>query len=310
MDMKFRKTILLLSVLVLCLSLFAASYGVFSTSNLDGKHEFISWTGEQVELYGFGLYKNDSVSGAEQEIAQDIVTLVLGIPILLLSLFHVGRGSMRGRFLLAGTLGYFLYTYASYSFLSTYNSFFLIYVLLMSASFFAFLLTLMSFDLQTLKSYFQAKTPVKFIGGLLIFISVAVLLMWLSRILPSLVTEKFPYGLDHYTTLVIQSLDIGFIVPGGIVAGILLIKRKAFGYLLAPVFVIKAVTLLTAITMMSIKMRVAGIETSMMEVGLFTFFNLLSFYGIILILKNIKEPTSRTGERKMTRKKRKEKWIS
>ncbi|WP_404328816.1 hypothetical protein [Mesobacillus maritimus] len=308
--MKFRKAILLLSVLILGLSLFAASYGVFSNASNNRNLEFISWSGEEVELYGDGLYKNDSVSGAEQEIAQDIVTLALGIPFLLLSLLLVGGGSIRGRFLLAGTLGYFLYTYASYSFLSTYNSFFLVYVFVMSASFFAFLLTLMSFDLQTLKNHFQARTPVKFIGGLLIFIGGAVLLMWLSRILPSLVTDKVPYGLDHYTTLVIQALDIGFIVPGGIVAGILLIKRNAFGYLLAPVFVIKGVTLLTAITMMSIRMRIAGVETSLVEIVLFTIFNMVIFYALFLILKNIKEPTSRTGNRKMTRKKRKEKWIS
>jgi hypothetical protein len=52
-----------------------------------------------------------SAEVAPQGIVQDYVTLFLGIPLLFLSLFMANNGSLRGRFLLSGALGYFLVTY-------------------------------------------------------------------------------------------------------------------------------------------------------------------------------------------------------
>ena len=55
------------------------------------------------------LYARDSVSMASQAIAQDFVTLVIGIPLLIISFCSVvKRDSARGWFLLTGTLGYAL----------------------------------------------------------------------------------------------------------------------------------------------------------------------------------------------------------
>lgn len=97
-------------------------------------------------MYGSGIYKNDSLSAAAQAIAQDGVTLVVGIPLLLVSLLLSLRGTIRGRLLLAGALGYFTYTYASYCFLAMYNDLFLVYVLLFSGSLFAFILVFRSVE--------------------------------------------------------------------------------------------------------------------------------------------------------------------
>ncbi|MFD1906286.1 hypothetical protein ACFSQ7_23430 [Paenibacillus rhizoplanae] len=115
------------------LGVVATGIGLFSGegSENEGSHPiFTSIRGEQIELYGTGIYKNDSLSAAAQAIAQDGVTLVVGIPLLLVSLLLSLRGTIRGRLLLAGALGYFTYTYASYCFLAMYNDLFLVYVLL------------------------------------------------------------------------------------------------------------------------------------------------------------------------------------
>ncbi|ALC92986.1 hypothetical protein AM500_23830 [Bacillus sp. FJAT-18017] len=235
------------------------------------------------------MYKHDSVSGAEQEIAQDIVTLVLGIPLLIVSLFLSNKGLLKGRLLLAGTLGYFLYTYASYSFLSAYNPFFLIYVLLMSTSFFAFTLILTSFNTNALAARFKETMPVRFLGGVLIFLGIAIGLMWFGRIVPSLTRKVVPVGLDHYTTLVIQALDLGFVVPIGIVAGWMLLKRRPAGYLLGPIIIIKVLTLSTAVTAMAVRMFLAGVTTSLAETGIFAVITLLIAFCLYLVLYNVKE---------------------
>ncbi len=286
--MKFKKIIGLLVLLIVIFATVASVWGIFSNQG-PGKYEFHSLHGENVEIYGKGLYRYDSVSGASQVIAQDGVTLVLGIPVLMIALYLARKGSLKGRLLLNGILGYFLYTYASYSFLVMYNSLFLVYVLLMGASFFAFTLTMMSWDEVDLSVYFSPKMPVNFIGGFLIFLAVIIGLMWLDRIMPYLTREGVPAGLEHYSTLVIQALDLGFVVPAAFVSGLLLIRRKPFGYLLAPVITIKAIALLTAVIAMMIGMAQAGVRVSLIEMIIFPSFDLIAISCLVLMMWNMKE---------------------
>lgn len=287
--MKVKKEVSVLVFSIIIFSLFASAYGLFSTQG-PGQHEFESIHGETVSIYGKGLYRNESVTMAAQAKGQDIVTLLFGIPLLIISIILARKDLIKGRLLLAGTLGYFLYTYASYSFLAMYNPLFLIYVVLFSTSFFAFTLTMMSFDIEKLGLYFKAKTPVKFLGSFLIFLGFSIGLLWLGRIMNPLMSGIAPPELGHYTTLVIQALDLGFVVPVAILAGILLIRRKPFGYLLASVIIIKGITMLTAITAMAIGMIRAGEPIVIMELILFPAFNLVTIFAMYLIMKNVQEP--------------------
>ncbi|MFP7299237.1 hypothetical protein [Neobacillus niacini] len=287
--MKYKNTISILVIIVAILSLFSTSYAIFSNHG-QGEYEYKSIYGESVSIYGKGLYVHDSVSMAAQAIAQDYVTLFLGVPLLLLSFYLYRKGLLKGSLLLTGTLGYFLYTYASYSFLSMYNSMFLIYVALMSASFFAFTLMMVSYEIHNLPLFFAEKTPVKFLGGFLLFVSFVFGMMWTGKLgFPLLKQTPPPEDLQHYTTFVIQALDLGFVVPAGLLAGVLLMMRKPFGYLLAPVIIIKEITLLTAMTAMIFLQIRAGVEIGSMLVWSIVLFNLVVIYCMFLVLRNIKE---------------------
>jgi hypothetical protein len=286
--MIYKRTISLLVILITILSIFATSYAIMSNQGT-GEYEYQSIIGETVSIYGKGLYSHDSVSMAAQAIAQDYVTLFLGVPLLLLSFYMYRKGFLKGSLLLTGTLGYFLYTYASYSFLSMYNSMFLIYVALMSASFFAFILMMMSFDVENLSLFFSEKMPVKFLGGFLLFVSFVFGMMWTGKLGFPILNNTPPADLQHYTTFVIQALDLGFVVPTGLLAGILLMMRKPFGYLLAPVIIIKEITLLTALTAMILLQLKAGVEIGYLLVWSVILFNLLVIICLILLMKNIKE---------------------
>ena len=286
--MKYRKSVKILVFLIIVGAIVATSNGIYSNQGQE-PYKYKSIFGETVSIYGKGLYKHDSVSMASQAIAQDYVTLFLGIPLLLLSLYLSRKGQLKGRLLLTGTLGYFLYTYITYSFLSMYNPLFLLFVALMSASFFAFTLTMMSFDIPKLPMFFDRQLPVKFIGGFLLFTSFMFGMMWVGKIAPSLINNSAPDGIDHYTTLVIQALDLGVVIPVGFLAGILLIKRKPFGYLLASIITIKEITLLTALSAMNYLQIQAGIQVSFGMLAIVFFINVVVIYCMILILKNINE---------------------
>jgi hypothetical protein len=286
--LKFKKSITVLVSLIAILSITAALYGILS---FEGEpFQFESIHGQTVNIYGKGLYRYESESLASQAIGQDIVTVLLGIPILMYSFCLAKKGTFKGKLLLTGTLGYFLYTYITYSFLSMYNNFFLIYVMNMAACFYAFVLSIMSIDVDKINENFSDKLPRKTIGVFLIFIAVAISLMWLKIIVTPLMNGTVPVELEHYTTLVIQALDLAFVVPTAILAGILLFRKKTFGYLLAPIIIIKAAALLMAITAMIVMQMIRGIEVDMVQVGVFLVFDLIIVVCLAMIMKNIKEP--------------------
>ncbi|MDF2612264.1 MAG: hypothetical protein K0S71_50 [Clostridia bacterium] len=289
--MKFKKSVSILVLCIVILSLTACLAGLFSDGG-SGQYEYKTINNEIVKIYGSGLYKNDSISVAAQGKASDFVTLVMGIPLLLLSGYFAVKGSFKGKLILTGTLGYFLYTYMSYTFLWMYNQFFIIYTLLMSLSLFAFIFTIMSFDVENIADKFKRQLPVKFLGGFQIFIAFTIGMLWLGKIAPSIFEGAVPGGLEHYTTLVIQGMDLGIVVPAALLSGILLIKRKPFGYLLSSVIIIKGITMLTAISAMIINQAVHSVKMSTAEIVIFPLFNLMAIVCLMILLKNTAESSA------------------
>lgn len=288
--MKNKNLINILVLLIVIGSLICSLAGLFWKGG-NGQYEFKSINNEIVKITGSGIYKNDSVSITAQGKAIDMVTLVLGIPILLISLYFANRRSFRGRLILTGTIGYFLYTYMSYTFLWMYNPLFIVYVFLMSSSLFTFILLMMSFDMENINSYFDKKLPIKFLGGFQIFIAFAVGMLWLGKIAPSIFSCAVPVGLEHYTTLVIQGMDLGFVVPTAVLSGVLLIKRRSLGYLLSSVVIIKGITLLASITAGIVYLAMDNVSVNMVEVGVFSFFDIVAVFALVLLMKNIKAPS-------------------
>ena len=282
---KFNKSINILVLCIIALALVACLFGLFSSGGT-GQYDFKSINNETVKIYGEGIYKNDSISGVAQGKASDFVTLVMGIPLLMVSLYFTNKGSFRGKLILTGTLGYFLYTYMSYTFLWTYNPLFIVYVAIMSASLYAFILSFMSFEIEKVPAMFNEKLPTKFLGGFQLFVGFAIGMLWLGKIAPSIFKGAIPLGLEHYTTLVIQGMDLGIIVPAAFLSGILIIKRKPFGYLLSSVIIIKGVTMLTCISAMIINMALMGADISLTEILVFPTLNLFAVICLILLLKN------------------------
>ena len=287
---KFNKSINILVLIIIVLALAACLFGLFSSGGI-GQYEFKSINNETVKIYGEGIYKNDSISAVAQGKASDFVTLVLGIPLLIASIYFTTRGSFKGKLMLTGTLGYFLYTYMSYTFLWTYNPLFIVYVIIMAASLYAFILSFMSFEIEKVPAMFNEKLPTKFLGGFQLFVGFAIGMLWLGKIAPSIFKGAIPLGLEHYTTLVIQGMDLGIIVPAAFLSGILIIKRKPFGYLLSSVIIIKGVTMLTCISAMIINMALMGVDMSLAEILVFPILNLFAVICLILLLKNTTKQT-------------------
>jgi len=252
-----------------------------------------SFRGEQVTINARGLYSWDTVSSVAQMQANDLVTLLLGLPLLALSFWLARRGSLRGQLLLTGTLGFFLYTYMSMCFGAAYNQFFLVYVALFGLSLYAFILSMLSFDLKTLPQHFSAHTPRRGIAALFIFTAAFLSLAWLGRIVPSLFQDQIP-PLENVTSLFIQAMDLVLIVPLCLLAAILLLRRSAWGYLLAAVALLKFLTMGTAVTVMGLNMARVGVPISIVELGIFATITVLNLVLVVALLRNVEQGDVRT----------------
>ena len=285
--MKYRNPLIILLCIIFVLSLIAAGRGLLDQTAGES-FEFTSHRGETVMIYGRGLYFYDTVSMAIQQQANDFILLFVGLPLLVISTILTMRGSLRGHLLLTGTLGFFLYTYMSMAMLTSYNNLFLVYVVLFSVSLFALILSLMAFQLDTLPGHFSENLPRGWIAGLCFLIGLFLLMAWLSKIGKPLLENNIPL-LENTTTLVIQAMDLGLIVPLVFLAGILLLQRKPWGYLLSSIALFKGLTMGLAVSTMAINMTLHGVPDSLGIMIPFGVITLLTMVMSVIVLKNVDE---------------------
>ena len=216
----------------------------------------------------------------------DLITLVVGLPLLWIATWLAFRGSLCGKLLMTGTLGFFLYTYMSMATLASYNALFLVYVVIFALSFYAFILSMMSFDLEALPQAFSKKLPHGWIASLMFLVGGFLLLAWLGRIVPPLFQGETPI-LENTTTLVIQFMDLGLIVPLAFLGGILLLRRHAWGYLLSSIMLTKGITLGLGVSAMAINMVRMGVADSLGIMVPFLVITLLNIVMVTVLLRNV-----------------------
>jgi hypothetical protein len=284
--MKMNPALKWLIPLIFVLTLVAALAGLWPAEGTP--YPLTTFRGEEVTINAHGLYYWDTVSSAAQMQANDLVALTLGLPLLAVSFWLARRGSLRGRLLLAGTLGFILYTYITMTFGAHYNALFLVYVALFSLSLFAFVLVMMSFDLETLPAHFSAKLPRRWIAGLLFFAAAFLTLAWLGRIAATFAPGAVP-ALENTTSMFIQAMDLGIIIPVCVLSGILLLRRSAWGYLLTAVGLVKFMTLGISVSLMGLNMARVGAPDSAALVGVFGMLALMAVVLTLVLFRNIAE---------------------
>jgi len=289
--MKTGKPNPILIAAIILLSSVATTSGIFSNEG-SGHYQYTSIRGQEVTLYGKGLYKHMSAEVAPQGIAQDYVTLFIAIPLLIIGFVLNRRGSIKGKYLLSGVLGYFLVTYLFYTAMAMYNRLFLVYVALLSTSFYSFITSLLSFDSNRLYKSFKPFTFFRFAGGFLIFSSIAIAFLWLSIVVPPLLNGTIvPKEVEHYTTLIVQGFDLGILLPAAFLSGVLWLKKKPLGYLFAPIYFIFLSLLMTALTAKVIVMGMLGYNI-IPVVFIIPTFNVITIACAVLILRNVVEVSS------------------
>jgi hypothetical protein len=192
-------------------------------------------------MYGRGIYKNDSLMAGAGFRGTDAITLLVAIPFLLSTYAFARRGSQNGMILLIGSLFFFLYNGASLTFSAAFNPLFLAYTALFSVSLYATLTALVTFNLQSLVARVQPGFPQRGIAIFLIIAGIGTLFIWMSDILPALISGIAPATLGPYTSMYTHGFDSAVITPAAVLIGIFLLQRKPLGYLFcAPILILCA----------------------------------------------------------------------
>jgi hypothetical protein len=215
------------------LAIIATSMGLF-WQNSGSPFTFTTLHSESVQMYGQGIYQNDTYFKAPIFRGTDFVALFVCMPLLIVSFWRYRQGSLRGRLLMLGVLAFFLYDGISLAFSAAFNSLFLVYTALFSASFLALVYALTEIDLAVLLAHISPGVPRRGIASFMFAAGLGTGFIWLSEIVGSLAQGQLPVeALGPYTTLVTHALDIGIIAPVAILTGVYLLRRAPVGYLLA-----------------------------------------------------------------------------
>ncbi len=188
--------------------------------------------GEHATYQSGGLYRYNPASVAREGIVWDAIDIVLALPLFIAAIWLDRRGSLRGRLLLLGTLFYFTYKYFQYAVMLAFNPLFLVYVAIFTLSAVAFFMALAGVDVARLPNRISDHFPHRLIIGFTSVMGVALILMWLGRIIPYTLADRFPDEFAGMTTLVTQALDLGMVVPLMLTTAVLLWRRSVWGYLL------------------------------------------------------------------------------
>jgi hypothetical protein len=289
--MKAFSIIIILSLVVALSAAIAAGIGLFWRGS-GSSFSFSTLRGHKAEIYGQGVYRYDTLFFGAGFKGQDAVVLFLGVPLLIIALILSIRGSAGGQLLLTGILGYFLYVYASMALGASYNRLFLLYIIIFSASLFAFIQSFASVDLDLIATWIPGELPIRSLAIFMFAAGIITIFVWGAPLVTALISGGPPERMDSYTTMVTFALDLAVITPATILCAILVLRGEPLGYAIAIPLLTIIILLAPQIILSTIFQRSAGVPFTTGEmvgpVAGFVVLGLLASWLLIAILRGIK----------------------
>jgi hypothetical protein len=163
----------------------------------------------------------------------DWLTLVVAVPLLMMSTVGAQRGSARAFLVWAGAVGYGVYNYAFYLLGAALNVFFPLYVAALVLAAVILIITLGRVDASSV----ALKTPsvvMRLVGGSFVMIGVGLAAVW-TAMWAAYVFAGRPTPVDPDAFRLVAALDLSLMVPSLVSGGALLWQQRAWGVLVAAI---------------------------------------------------------------------------
>ena len=250
MNTNRRIELVALCLVVAILAGAAATVGVFFRG--DGSVEnVVSPRGERYQMIVSGVYRYNAQRVVAEGIGWDVFTLFAAVPALLLCLIWLARGTLRARLFALGVLAYLFYQYLMYSVAWAFGPLFLLFVAIFALSLVAIVRIAATINMEELDSRTGPRFPALGMGIFSLAMAALLIIMWMARIVAAM-NGKIDGVLLGQTTLVVQALDLGLVVPLAVFTGVTALRRRRIGYLLSSVVAIKGTAMAAAICAMLI----------------------------------------------------------
>jgi hypothetical protein len=255
-----------------------AGLGVFARG--DGSVQLVtSERGVPYEMATSGVYAYNAERVVAEGVGWDVFTLAVAVPALLVASFFVARGSFRGRLFALGLLGYFLYAYLEYAVTWAFGPLFLAFVAIYGASLLGILWIGGALVRDGLGGRFAETFPRRSWAILNVAMAALLTILWLGRIAAGLGGDLVTAGLTSETTLTVQALDLGLMVPLSVLGAVLVWRRTDVGYAFAAAWSVTFVAMSAAI--MAMLLSAFAVEGTL-EIVPIAIFGLAASAGIVI----------------------------
>lgn len=259
MKNKIKKMdIIILCIIVMLIIITTVGVSSFKT---DRSYIFTNQYGDDVEMFGNGIYANDSYFKAPIFIGTDLVMLLIVVPMLIIALIKDIKGrTVKSKLLLISIIGTVLYYATSISFGVTYNVLHLLYILLFSTSLFSLFKLIMEIDFNELRRKQKLDLPSKGIKAFLIVSGIALIVAWLPDIIPTIISNSSLPLIEVYTTEITYILDMGVISPLLFICLYYLKNKDGLGDVILAIMLKLCVIIGLILPMQTVFQLIAGIE--------------------------------------------------
>lgn len=225
-----------------------SGFGVFARG--DGSTtRYVTFRGETVDVATSGVYVHNAQRVVAEGVGWDLVTLLLVVPALVLVARGVSRGSLRSRLMAIGLLAYLFYQYLMYATTWAVGPLLLPFIVIYASSLVGIAWFVSSTPPRHLERHVTERFPRRSMAVFSLAMALILLGMWVPMI-ATVVGGELDGLLLGQTTLVVQSLDLGLVVPVAVATAVLIWRRHPLGTLLAATLVVKGLAMSTAITAM------------------------------------------------------------
>ncbi len=245
-------------------------------------------------VWNENLYKEVYLAGTISEfliagsIAQDLVSIPLGLLLAVLSVAFLKRPGYKTFIAILGLTGYFFYGYGLYTMQGQYTAIYLVYLAIFGLSLYSLIWGITSFDADAVKNYFLPRSLRLATGVFLAAIVLVLTPIWFNLITADI--EKRAPG-DTYAVFI---LDLAVVFPAlGIIAA-LLWQNNRFGNILAGVALFKAMTVCLSVAFGEwFNPYYSGHEPDLAGIAIFAGLTLVSLVFIVLYLLKLEKAGSR-----------------
>lgn len=180
-------------------------------------------------------------------VGQDALNLLVGLPLLLGSMWLTRRGSLIGLLLWPGALFYVLYDYGYYLLGAPYGVFFLPYIALMTVSAYAMVAIVVSIDAGAVRARIGQAIPNRLTGGFLAAVALLFSALWTAISVSMLIS-----GVVEEVPRIVTIMDLTIQLPALFVGGVLLWRRQPIGYVVASGLLLQAAAYLAGLSAITI----------------------------------------------------------